>query len=154
MKTLIDSTLSAELQELYLENKEWLSGILFLEDEMRFLNKLFERVLDGGVKRESFPKLELNSALLNVILERRKQLKTVLLNRKRQIEELLAGTKVTIKLEFVEEDAAIVTEIKSLMVAEKLLKDELCSFTQQESPFRNRVKNAGPLKRAHRYPIY
>jgi hypothetical protein len=154
MKTLIDSTLSAELQELYLENKEWLSDILFLEDEMRFLNRLFERVLDGEVKRESFPQLAMNSALLNVILERRKQLKTVLLNRKRQIEQLLSGTTVTIELEFIEEDAAIVSEIKSLMVAEKLLKDELFSFVQQQSPLKRRVDNAGPLKRAHRYPIY
>jgi hypothetical protein len=154
MKTLIDSTLSAELQELYLENKEWLSDILFLEDEMRFLNRLFERVLDGEVKRESFPQLAMNSALLNVILERRKQLKTVLLNRKRQIEQLLSGTTVTIELEFIEEDAAIVSEIKSLMVAEKLLKDELFSFVQQQSPLKRRVDNTGPLKRAHRYPIY
>jgi hypothetical protein len=154
MKTLIDSTLSAELQELYLKNKEWLSDILFLEDEMLFLNRLFDRVLSGEVKRESFPQIEMNSALLNVILERRKQLKNVLIGRKHQIEQLLVGTTVTIGLEFVEEDAAIVSEIKSLMLAEKLLKEELFALAQKQSPLKRRVNNAGPLKRAHRYPIY
>jgi hypothetical protein len=154
MKTLIDSTLSAELQELYLENKEWLSDILFLEDEMLFLNRLFDRILSGEVRRESFPQIEMNSALLNVILERRKQLKAVLINRKHQIEQLLVGTTVTIGLEFVEEDATIVSEIKSLMVAEKLLKEELFALAQKQSPLKKRVSNAGSLKRAHRYPIY
>ncbi|MFP5080873.1 hypothetical protein [Pedobacter sp. JCM 36344] len=154
MKTLIDSTLSSELQELYLENKEWLSDILFLEDEMFFLNRLFKRILAGEVQRESLPQIAKNSAALNLILERRKLLKTVLLSRKRQIEQLLAGSAVTIGLELIEEDAAILRVIKSLLLAEKVLKDALFALVKRQNLLKQRVNNAGPLKKAHRYPIY
>jgi len=49
MDTLIQPTLSEELQELYLENKEWLSDILFVEDEVRFLKKVTDQVLLGKI---------------------------------------------------------------------------------------------------------
>jgi len=154
MKTLIDSTLSSELQELYLENKEWLSDILFLEDEMFFLNRLSKRILAGEVNRESLPQIAKNSAALNLILERRKLLKNVLLSRKRQIEQLLAGSTVTIGLELIEEDAAILRVIKSLLLAEKVLKDALFALVKRQNLLKQRVNNAGPLKKANRYPIY
>jgi chaperonin cofactor prefoldin len=154
MKTLIDSTLSAELQELYLENKEWLSNILFLEDEMQFLNRLFKRILEGKIQRECLPQIEKNTAVLNIILQRRKQLKIVLMKRKRHIEKLLDGTTVTISLSLIDEDAEIIREIKSLMLAEKILRDELFALVQRQSLLKQEIKNSSPLKKAHRYPIY
>ncbi|MCX2453760.1 hypothetical protein OQX61_20995 [Pedobacter sp. PLR] len=153
METLIDSTLSAEFQELYLENKEWLSDILFLEDEMRFFKKLFDRVLSGTIERENLQQTEMISAKLNLILERRKQLKTVLESRKTQIEQLLAGSAVTIGIEFIEQDAAIIAGIRSLMADEKLLRDKLFMLAEQQKC------NVGPIVAAkrlkvQRYPIF
>jgi len=153
METLIDSTLSAELQELYLENKEWLSDILFLEDEMRFFKNLFNQVLSGKVERENLQQLEMISASLNVIVERRKHLKNILECRKSQIEQLLVGNAVKIGIELVEEDAAIIAEIKSLMAAEKLLKDELFTLAEQQKAHHNPAVTTRSLK-VHRYPIF
>ncbi|TCD01520.1 hypothetical protein [Pedobacter psychroterrae] len=152
METLINSTLSDELQELYLENKEWLSDILFLEDEMRFFKNLFDQVLSGKIERENLQQLEMISASLNVILERRKQLKNVLECRKSQLEQLLGGNAVKIEIELIEEDAAIIAEIKSLMAAEKLLKDELFTLAEQQKA------NTGPIVsrplKVQRYSIF
>lgn len=47
-----EAQLSSELQELYLENKETLSDILFLEVESRFLEKLLEKVLLSSLKED------------------------------------------------------------------------------------------------------
>ncbi|RZL19213.1 MAG: hypothetical protein EOO89_04030 [Pedobacter sp.] len=151
MDTLIDSTLSTELQELYLENKEWLSDVLFLEDDMRFLQKRFADVLTGKVRREHLQQIEMISSMLTVILARRKQLKCVLQSRKHTIEQLLKGNLVTIGLAFIEEDAAIINEVKSLLIDEKLLKDKLFALVEQQNSS-NTLKNR-PLK-PHRYPIF
>jgi len=153
METLIDSTLSAEFQELYLQNKEWLSDILFLEDEMRFFKKLFDRVLSGTIERENLQQTVMISAKLNLILERRKLLKTVLESRKTQIKQLLAGSAVTIGIEFIEQDATIIAGIRSLMADEKLLRDELFTLAEQQKC------NVGPIVAAQRlkvqrYPIF
>ena len=127
----IDPQLSAELQELYLENKEWLSDILFLEDEMRFFQGLFDTMLCAKVKRKHTQQVAAISAGLAQLLERRTQLKAVLVSRKKNLEQLLEGEIVHIGLEMIEQDAAIVAEIKQLMANDKLVKNEL--FTLIES---------------------
>ena len=153
MDKLIDSTLSTELQELYLENKEWLSDVLFLEDEMRFLQRLFAKVLIGKIRREHLQQIAMISSMLTVILERRKKLKYILQSRKRTIEQLLKGNLVTIGLAFIEEDAAIIKEVKSLMIAEKLLKEKLFGLVEQQNASSILLKNHKPLK-VPRYPIF
>ena len=52
MTTLIDQQLSSELQELYLQNKQWYSDVLFLEDETAFFQKLFGSVLSTVAKEK------------------------------------------------------------------------------------------------------
>jgi hypothetical protein len=153
MDTLIESTLSTELQELYLENKEWLSDVLFLEDEMRFFQRLFAKVLIGRIRREHLQQIAMISSMLTVILERRKQLKCILQSRKQTIEQFLKGNLVTIGLAFIEEDAAIIKEVRSLMLAEKLLKDKLFALVEQQNSSSALLKNHKPLK-VPRYPIF
>lgn len=153
MNTQVDIELSAELQELYLENKEWLSDILFLEDEMRFFQNLFDTVLSARVKRKNIQQVEVISASLTGILERRKQLKFVLNFRKKKLEQLLKGEIVQIDLGFIEEDAAIITEIKLLMATDKLVKSELFALIEEL-----KVKDSPiglPMSfKVHRYPIF
>jgi hypothetical protein len=132
MKKVIDSTLSAELQELYLENKEWLSDVLYLRDEMRFFRKLFDEVLSKGVERHHFSQMRVISSSMNCIQDRRTQLKTLLESRKSQLSEFLKGDDLEIKIGFIEEDAAIVQEVNSLMLAETVLKNELFKLSKEQ----------------------
>ena len=153
MNTQVDIQLSAELQELYLENKEWLSDILFLEDEIRFFQNLFDTVLSARVKRKNIQQVEVISASLSGILERRKQLKFLLNSRKKKLEQLLEGKLVQIGLGFIEEDAAIIIEIKSLLATDKLVKNELFALIEElkskDSPI-----GIPPSFKVHRYHIF
>lgn len=151
METPINSALSAELQELYLENKAWLSDIVFLEDEMRFFQKLFSQVLTGWVRREHLPQIAMISSSMNVILERRRQLKVILQSRKHTLEDLLKGNLLRIGLDLIEEDAAIICEIKSLMASEKVLKEGLFKLVEDQNENKPVLKNK--LSRVHRYPL-
>lgn len=153
MNTPIDIQLSAELQELYLENKEWLSDILFLEDEMRFFQNLFDTVLSARVKRKNIQQVAVISASLTEVLERRKQLKLVLNSRKKKLEQLLEGKIVQIGLGFIEEDAAIITEIKSLMATDKLVKNKLFALIEELKAKDSLIGLALSFK-VDRYPIF
>lgn len=152
MKTPIDAQLSAELQELYLENKEWLSNILFLEDEMRFFQNLFDKAICSSVKRKNIQQVEVISASLGEILGRRKQLKAVLISRKVKLEQLLDGNAERFGLELIEQDAAIISEIKSLLVNDKLVKNELFALIEE---LKAKDRQFVPLVnfKVHRYPI-
>jgi len=153
MKMPLDTQLSYELQELYLENKEWLSDILFLEDEMRFFQNLFDNVLSTRVKRKNIQQVEVISASLGEILQRRKQLKAVLISRKENFEKLLKGKAERFGLEFIEHDAAIINEIKSLLATDKLVKNELFSLIEELKTKDRPVTLPGTFK-IHRYPIF
>lgn len=131
MNRPIDAQLSAELQELYLENKEWLATILFLEDEMRFFRNLFDNLLSVRIKRKNIQQVEVIGTSLTGILERRNKLKFVLTSRKKKLEQLLEGETDQIGLGFIVEDAAILAEIKSLMATDKLVKNELFALIEE-----------------------
>jgi hypothetical protein len=137
MKTPMDSALSAELQELYLENKDWLSEVLFLEDEMRFFRKLFDQVLLGKMDREMLPKIERLSANINLTSERRKRLKSFFTNRTHTLERLLERNSVKIGLDLIEEDTAAALEIRSLISAERMLKEDLLALIKQYNAIRS-----------------
>ncbi|MFP5081750.1 hypothetical protein [Pedobacter sp. JCM 36344] len=146
MDTLIQPTLSEELQELYLENKEWLSDILFVEDEVRFLKKVTDQVLLGKIQQDDLRQIEMINESLNVILERRKQLRSLLDLRKHKLEQLLRGSSVAIGVELIEEDAAIIVQIKSLMAAERIRKQELFKLAKQQKLKNRPIGTNKPLK--------
>ncbi|RZK79064.1 MAG: hypothetical protein EOO85_04625 [Pedobacter sp.] len=152
MKALIDSTLSAELQELYLENKEWLSNVLYLQDELRFFRNLYSQILANGVDREHLAQLAMVSSSMNYIELRRKQLKKELDARKFQISQLLTDSNIEIKVEFIEEDTALILEIKSIMLAEATLKSELFKLSKQQK-LNCRLHTPKKVLRVQRYPL-
>jgi hypothetical protein len=152
MDTRLDLALSAELQELYLENKEWLSRVLFLEDEMRFFKRLYNKVLSGDYKRENLQQIRMVSSKLNQILERRKLLKNVLCLRRHQLEQLLVGNTLSIGIEFIEADTAIKVEIESIMTGENMLKCELFTLIERQNALAKPIINP-KLLRVKRYPL-
>ena len=49
METIIDQQLSDELQDMFLQNKLWLSDILFYEDEVRFFRNMFDKAFSQAL---------------------------------------------------------------------------------------------------------
>lgn len=125
-----EAQLSSELQELYLENKETLSDILFLEDESRFFQKLFDKVLLSPIKEEKFQRIEfVNSSLLE-LQNRRDKLKTLLTNQQLSIESMLKNADMKIGLSLIDQNTIISTEIKALLNSDKLVKKELYALVE------------------------
>ncbi|MGF1924176.1 MAG: hypothetical protein ACQUHE_08345 [Bacteroidia bacterium] len=143
METKMEAQLSSELQEMYLENKEWLSNILFLEDEMRFFLELFLRLTSSPVNQERVQQVAFINASLTSLQERRNTLKGILEKRKAVLETMLKDNVQSITLAFIEEDTAIINEIKSLLATDKEVKQELFIL----------IEELKPILRTPNYPI-
>ena len=125
MNNQTEQQLSSELQELYLENKQWLSDVLFLEDEAAFFQKLFESVLSSAVKANLVTEILFINASLRQLEERRKEQKDLILKHQYLLENLIKDQSKKISLDLIIDNEKIIEEIKSLFISEKLLKKEL-----------------------------
>lgn len=138
METTIESQLASELQEMYLENKEWLSNLLFLEDEMRFFKQLHEKLPSS--QQECREQVESIGSSLTSLQERRDHLKTILDNRQNVLEAMIKDEIKTITLAFIEEDTAIINEIKALLATDRVVKKELFALIEALQPKSKRQK--------------
>ena len=152
MQTKIESQLSLELQEMYLENKEWLSDILFLADEMRFFQDIFQKLITSPIKQNNAEKVEFVNVSLTSLQERRDHLKSTLNNRQHVLESMLKDEVKTITIAFIEEDTAIVKEIKALLAIDKEVKKELFALIEALQLKTNTSSFVRSLK-IQRYPI-
>ena len=125
MNNQTEQQLSSELQELYLENKQWLSDVLFLEDEAAFFQKLFESVLSSAVKENLLTEILFINASLRQLEERRKEQKDLILKHQHLLENLIKDQSKKISFDLIIDNEKIIEEIKSLFISEKLLKKEL-----------------------------
>ena len=130
METKIEAQLASELQEMYLENKEWQSDILFLADEMRFFQEIFKKLVTSPIKQNNAEKVAFVNASLTSLQERRDHLKNTLNNRQHVLESMLKDEVKTITIAFIEEDTAIVKEIKALLATDKEVKKELFALIE------------------------
>lgn len=125
-----ESQLSSELQELYLESKEKLSDILFLEDESRFFQKLFEKALLSTTKEEKFRELEFVNSRMVELQERLVKLNVLLSAQQHSIENILRDTGKNIEMSLLDQDIAICSEIKALLILDRSVKKELYAHVE------------------------
>lgn len=130
MKTLLISNLSDELQKFYLQNKQWLSDVLFLEDETRFFQKVFDRVFSEGVN-EHFQDKQLLSMGLYKLEERRDYLKDLIVRQQNMLESMLEDNRVTVVPDLENDNKKIESEIKNLFISDRLIKKELFEMAEE-----------------------
>lgn len=126
-----EAQLSSELQELYLENKETLSDILFLEVESRFLEKLLEKVLLSSLKEEKIKEIEFVNSNLVELQDRRDKLKILLSSQQHSIENMLKAADMVIEMSLLNHNTFITKEIKALLRADMLIKQELYAMVEE-----------------------
>ncbi len=143
METKLETQLSFELQEMYLENKEWLSDILFLEDEMRFFQQIFKQVIASPIQQNNLEEVEFMKLSLVDLQQRRNQLNGIVNTRQGVLEAMLKDESKTITIAFVEEDTAIVHEIKALLATDKEVKSALFAL----------IETLQPKVKTQKYPI-
>ena len=88
METILESLLSGELQELYLQNKEWMSQVLFLENEIRFSQKLFAKELFSISQKNNEKEVELVKESLLSLETRILNLKELVFLHQHQLETI------------------------------------------------------------------
>ena len=130
MNTPSDPQLSSELQELYLQNKQWLSDVLFLEDETRFFHKILDTVLTTAVKEGRLHEVQLINASLTQMEERRNKLKTVVIRHHHMLELMLKEQDKKIGLDMINENITIIKVIKALFISDKVIKKELYTLVE------------------------
>ena len=130
METIENQQLSAELQELYLENKEWISQLQFLKDEHRFFSKLFEQQLLPG-KPYSAAQASTIKNSLTLLYQKMEKLAQLTLAHKMLIEKALKDQEHQIGLELIEQNAAIAKEIKLLLSTDRLIKKDLFALVEE-----------------------
>lgn len=128
MNTNPDLQLSSELQELYLENKEWRSEIDFLKDEHRFLTKLLNAEKLAAIKHDK-EQIELVDKSLELLQQKIENLEKLTSIHQNLLESILSD-KHPIGLELIEQNAAIGMEIKLLLASDRVIKKELFELVE------------------------
>nr|MBC7611708.1 hypothetical protein [Pseudopedobacter sp.] len=131
MENIANNQLSEELQELYLENKEWSSELSFLEDESRFFEKLFDNVISSAIDAAHISKLKFVSAILIHLKNKRIEIKALVLEHQAFLTSLLAKPGKMIGLELLDKNTLIMDEVKALFKESKLAKKELYQLTEE-----------------------
>jgi hypothetical protein len=131
MNEQLNPEISTELQKFYLQNKQWLSDVLFLEDETRFFQKIFDRVFSENVMGDHLPEIQILSAGLYRLEERRNHLKDQIFNQQHLLESMLEDHRITTGLDLVDENTRIIDEIKNLFISDRLIKNELFAMVEQ-----------------------
>jgi hypothetical protein len=129
MNTNPDLQLSSELQELYLENKEWRSEIDFLKDEHRFLTKLLNAEKLTAIKHGS-EQIELVGKSLELLQQKIENLEKLTSKHQHLLESILSDNQQHIGLELIEQNAAISKEIKQLLASDRAIKKELFELVE------------------------
>lgn len=125
MTTAIDTQLSSEFQELFLENKEWLADVLFLEDEIRFITKLMKVNFQKAVKTPRLTEMQGLMAELQQLEKRCSELKTMVEMNQHSLETCISDPESLTGLDLIENCTWIQQEIKVLFKADASLKREL-----------------------------
>jgi len=120
-----DSQLEAELQELYLVNKQWLSDLEFLDTELEFLRKLAATASVAVVRNE-----ELNS--LYIIEDSYAFLKKDLTVYLHKLEPLIKGKSKQPDLKLIEGYAQLKTRFAEMFEQCGKLKKEIFEVTKAD----------------------
>ncbi|MBU0695942.1 MAG: hypothetical protein KKE39_05380 [Bacteroidetes bacterium] len=131
MENIANNQLSEELQELYLENKEWSSELSFLEDESRFFEKLFDNIISSAIDAAHISKLKFVSAILIHLKNKRIEIKALVLEHQAFLTSLLAKPGKMIGLELLDKNTLIMDEVKALFKESKLAKKELYQLIEE-----------------------
>src|SRR3569833_4218681 len=120
-----DSQLEAELQELYLVNKQWLSDLEFLDTEFEFLRKLAATASVAVIRNE-----ELNS--LVVIEQSYSFLKSDLKAYLHKLEPLIKAESKQLDLNLIEVYTQLKTRLSDMFEQCRKLKKEIFDVTKAD----------------------
>lgn len=129
MNTNPDLQLSSELQELYLENKEWMAQLQFLKDEYRFFIKLFDSEQIAARKHSVEQVLMIGDNLM-LLRQKIEALEKLTITHQHLIATILKDEKQQVGLALIEQNTTIGKEIKLLLNTSQLIKKDLFALVE------------------------
>ena len=131
METIENRQLESELQELYLENKEWLSDALFIEDEIRFFQNLFDKVISLAILEDRVSELHPINKSLEELMKTGQVIKSQIIKNQHLLESLIKDPEKKIGMNLIEEKVQIAKDIKMLFTKEKTVKKALYALAEE-----------------------
>jgi hypothetical protein len=131
MDPISELQLSIELQELYLQNKEWMSHALFLSDENRFFQKLFSQNLFLIGKNHPSSQVDLVGAALEKQGDNIIKLKDLILKHQHVLERVLKDPEQKVSILLIEEHGAITAQVQELLQSDRIIKSELFILVEE-----------------------
>lgn len=125
MNLISESTLSTELQELYLQNKEWMSQVCFLEDESRFYQKLFGEKLFYIGKKHTVKEIDAITVSLSMLNDKTVALKELVTKHQHLLEGILKTEDLNVNMNLIEEHSKLTKEINEQLLANRIVKSDL-----------------------------
>lgn len=125
MNLISESTLSTELQELYLQNKEWMSHVCFLEDESRFYQKLFGEKLFYIGKKHTVKEIDAITVSLSMLNDKTVALKELVTKHQHLLEGILKTEDLNVDMNLIEEHSKLTKKINEQLLANRIVKSDL-----------------------------
>lgn len=125
MNLISESTLSTELQELYLQNKEWMSQVCFLEDESRFYQKLFGEKLFYIGKKHTVKEIDAITVSLSMLNDKTVALKELVTKHQHLLEGILKTEDLNVDMNLIEEHSKLTKKINEQLLANRIVKSDL-----------------------------
>lgn len=127
MGKVIDQQLSDQLRDLYLQNRQWLSDVLHLEDETRIFRKIYDQFYSTTLKDDRINVQQLNARLI-ALENHRNELKDLILQHQSLLESMIVDQGKTVGVSLIEAHTKIITEIRELFASDITVKEELSSI--------------------------
>jgi len=125
MDLISESTLSTELQELYLQNKEWMSEVCFLEDESRFYQKLFGEKLFYIGKKHTVKEIDAITKNLTILSEKTMAIRELVIKHQHMLEGILKTEDLNVDMNLIEEHSKLTADINEQLLANRIVKSDL-----------------------------
>lgn len=129
--TIENNELNAELQELYLKSKHWISDLGFLESELEFLKKLFGRTSSPLIKNDDFEKITEILIKTAKIEKAQLDLKSDIVNYLHKLEPLIIESKQNFDISLIETHAQLELDLSEILLAFKSVKTMVFDLTKQ-----------------------
>jgi hypothetical protein len=130
-KIISDSQLEFELQELYIESKNWLQDLSFLSDEIRFFKNMLVKYLSpdaSGVVNEKNGELTRNIAELQLLKDRTEAEISDFLN---YLEDFMRDSNKTISIELISKFNVLDEKVRGVFAIVKQIKSDFLAMPNQ-----------------------
>lgn len=127
MKTLQDTQLEQELQELHLVSSNWISDIRFIQDEIKIFKQLIHKTLSRANDDQLIRVRELNSTRAN-LEEKISKIQIEIQDHLRKIEPLIRDSDRPIEISLIEEHTQLGNNVADQFRSFSTTKQELFSF--------------------------